>query len=329
MTWVMRISAVFLCAALTISHVHAQALSDADREALLDNLEKLRESVLTKMDGKYRIALAAFRNAMGSDDQAIELYLNCIERVNYDEQQKKTQDFREWKRKEADNLANPAFRRALRVQLSWLVLAIQASAEKPDMQKLRTDAMEILDTIFRDPEKIRGQERILAESVNGSVFARAYEINHLKSDKWPLNPVNLDEIYGQLLLPPLRNPTHLAALRSTWIKRIQQESAKREYLESMPQGRGQDPKKPSPPVGSPTGRSPEYEKFLTEDLPKLQWEMEVDLFKAGDENGAALRMLAHIEKNITHPSAREWGEQFKTLLKPKAAPAPTPTETAP
>ena len=41
------------------------------------------------------------------------------------------------------------------------------------------------------------------------------------------------EIYGQLLLPPLRSPAHLAALRTTWIKRIQQESAKREYLEGM------------------------------------------------------------------------------------------------
>jgi hypothetical protein len=69
---------------------------------------------------------------------------------------------------------------------------------------------------------------------------------------------------------------------------------------------------------------------MTETVPKLQWEMEVDLYNSGDERGAAVRMLAHIEKNIAHPSAREWGEQFKTLLKPKAAPAPTaPAGTAP
>jgi hypothetical protein len=30
-------------------------------------------------------------------------------------------------------------------------------------------------------------------------------------------------------------------------------------------------------------------------------------------------MLQHIEKNVTHARAREWGEQFKMLISPKAA----------
>ena len=65
-----------------------------------------------------------------------------------------------------------------------------------------------------------------------------------------------------------------------------------------------------------------YEKFLAETQPKLQWDMEVDLYKAGDERGAAMRMLAHIEKYINHPTAKEWGEQFQTLLSPKAPATP-------
>ena len=326
----MRIRAILLCASLTIAKTHAQSLTDADREALLGNLEKLRESVLAKMDGRYRVALSAFRSAMTSDEQAIELYLNCYERVNFDDKEKKAQDFREWKRKEADRLADPAFRKALRVQLSWLILALQAAVEKPDMTKIRADAEETLDSVFRDPEKIRGQERMLAESVNNSVFARAYEINYLKNEKFPLSPVNLDEIYGQLLLPPLRNPANLAALRTTWLTRIQQDIAKHEYLETVQGGRGgQDQRRQGAPPAA-GGHSPEYEKFITDGVPKLQWEMEVDLYSSGDERGAAVRMLAFIEKNITHPSAREWGEQFKTLLKPKAAPpAPATAGAAP
>lgn len=325
----MRIPAALLCAALAAGNAHAQALSDADREALLGNLEKLRETAVAKIDGKYRVALAAFRSAMGSDDQAMELYLNCVERVNYDEQQRKTQDFREWKRKEADRLADPAFRRALRVQLSWLILTLQASADKPDAVKLRADAEEILDSIFRDAEKLKGQEKMLGESVNSSVFARAYEINRLKVENWPLAPINLEEIYSDIILPPLRNAAHLPALRTAWIKRIQQDMAKHEFLSGGGEGRGQDPRRPGPTTPS-TGNSPEYEKFLTENVPQLQWNMEMDLFHAGDESGAAVRMLAHLEKNINHPSAREWGEQFKKLLTPATPviPAPAAPEAA-
>ncbi len=71
-------------------------------------------------------------------------------------------------------------------------------------------------------------------------------------------------------------------------------------------------------------KGPEYERFLIETVPELQWQMEVDLFRSGDESGAAMRMLGHLEKHLNHKSARDWGEQFKNLLKPKARPRQRP-----
>jgi len=316
----MRIPAILLCAAFAIGQTHAQTLSDADREALLDNLEKLREAAISRVDGKYRVALAAFRNAVGSDEQALELYLNCYEKVNYDDQQRKTQDFREWKRKEADHLADTSFRKALRIQLSWLILTLHAAAEKPDLPKLSRDGEDIVDSIFREAEKLAAQEQLLGQGVIATVFARAYEINHVKVENWPTSPTQLEQIYEQLVFPPLRAPGRLPALRAAWIKRIQQEGEKRKYW-GRPEGRR--------PGGAPPSTA-DFEKFLSDELPKLQWEMEVDLFNSGDENGAAIRMLALIEKHIAHPSAREWGDQFKTLLTPKAPVAPAaPTAAAP
>jgi hypothetical protein len=50
--------------------------------------------------------------------------------------------------------------------------------------------------------------------------------------------------------------------------------------------------------------------------------MELDLFRNGDESGAAVRMLAHLEKYLAHPSARDWGKQFEALLKPAVAANP-------
>lgn len=175
MTPPMRVHVLLLCAALSLNSARAEILTDADRETLLENLEKLRESANSKVDAKFRVALAAFREAIASDDAAISLYLNCMEKVNFEDQQKKSADFREWKRNEADKLADPGLRLALRQQLRWLVLTLQAASEKADRAKLAVEAQEIVDSISRDPAKLKNQEAVLNQAVTSSVFARAYE----------------------------------------------------------------------------------------------------------------------------------------------------------
>ena len=330
--WVpaMRVPILLTCCALTVSSAHSESLSDADRETLLENLEKLRESADAKVDARFRIALAAYRNAISSDDAAIDLYLNCLEKVNFEDQQRKAADFREWKRKESEKLSDPGLRLALRHQLRWLMLTLEAASEKADRVKLGGDAKEIVDAIFRDPSELEGQEAILNQAVTSSVFARAYDINHVKVEKWPLSPVELASIYDEILLPPFRNAARLAGLRTTWISRIQYEIAKIEHFSgSNPPAGGED--RDEKRVGMVDAmRSPEYVKFLEEEVPKLQWKMEVDLFTHGDESGAAVRMLAHLEKHIAHPSAREWSDELQKKLK-RATPVtpPNPAETPP
>lgn len=227
----MRSLAIVICAALCSSAVRAELLSDADREALLENLEKLRDAAMSKIDARFRIAMAAYRDALASDDAAMDLYLRCIEKVNFEDQQKDKGDFNAWKRQDDTKakLSDLSFRLALRYQLRWLVLTLQASSEKANRKALAADAQEIVDAIFRDADKLAGQQQELNQAVTSTVFARAYEIGHLendKSEKWPLSPVQLGEIYGTIVFPPLRSPSRVTELRSAWIKRIQQESIK-------------------------------------------------------------------------------------------------------
>lgn len=326
----MRVPILLACCALTFNGARAESLSDADRETLLDNLDKLRESADSRVDARFRIALAAYRNAIGSDDAAIDLYLNCLEKVNFEEQQRKAGDFREWKRKESEKLSDPALRLALRHQLRWLMLTLEAASEKADRVKLAGEAQEIVDAIFRDPSKLEGQEAILGQGVTSSVFARAYDINHVKVEKWPMSPIELGAIYDEILLPPYRTSARLAGLRGTWITRIHYEIAKVEHFPGRRQ-RAREENREEKRVGMADAmHSPEYVKFLEEEVPKLQWEMEMDLFTHGDESGAAVRMLAHLEKYIGHPSAREWSDELKKLLRPVAPEVPPkPTETPP
>ncbi len=314
----MKALSISLFLLLVTPALHAEDLTQADREALLDRLEKIREDAEAKVDARFRAAITAFRNAMASGDAAADLYLKCEEMVNFDEMKKKSGDFRDWKRKNNDRLTDKDFRLALRHQLRWLVLTLEAASEDPDRDRLAIEASKALDSIMAEAEDLSAHRGILQQSVTATVFARAYDINGLKVENWPLSPVQIQAIYEQVLLPPLRRPDRLETLKSAWSKRMVYESTVADIWSGKPDEKNK------------TGeRSPEYEKFVSDTLPTLRWNSEVDLFKAGDERAAALRMLAHIEANLSHEAAPKWAGEFTTLLQVSPEAAPTDEETEP
>lgn len=295
--------------------VRGETLSSADREALLEQLERIRESVDSRISERFRAAIAAYQTAAASNEAAKEFYLRCVEKVDFEDQHKKSSEFREWKKREGDRLSDPGAGPALRMQLQWLILTLRASSERANAASLAESAREVLDAIYADAARFKGQQQILNQPVTATVFARAYEITEVQVERWPLAPAMIGPIYEEILLPPLRHPDRLDQLRAAWLKRIQQEIARQEYWRSGDSGRK---------IGTADAlRPPEYQKFLEEQVPALQWQMETDLFKAGDESGSALRMLAHLEKHITHASSREWADAFRGLI------APLPETSAP
>jgi hypothetical protein len=316
----MRTLALLVGSLLAISPARAETLSSADREALLEKLDTLRKNAESKVDERFRLAIAAYNAAAGSDQAAAEFYLNCTEKVDFKDQRKKNSDFREWKRKEAEKLSAPGLGLALRLQLRWLILTLRAASEKADRDSLLTGAQEIVDAISRDAEKLKDHQQILNQSVTSSLFAKAYDLGEVAVDDWPMAPGQTALIYDQILLPPLRKPARLEALRAAWIRRIQQEMAIQEFWSAADEAGGRKA------GGAAFARSPQYERFVAEAVPALQWQMELDLFKNGDERGAALRMLAHLEKHINHKSAREWSRTFQQILNPekKTAEVPAP-----
>jgi hypothetical protein len=290
-----------------------EALSPSDREALLERLEKIREDADSKVDARFRTAISAFRKASGSPNSALDLYLKCEEMVNFEEMKKKNVDFREWKRNNDAKLSDTGFRVALQQQLRWFVLTIEASAEMPDLDKLALEAGKIVDTVVTQAEDLSAHRDILQQGVTSTIFARAYDINGLKVENWPLSPVPLAAVYDQVLLPPLRRPGRLESLRAAWTKRMVHEGA---LLDAWSGNPGEKNK--------PGVHSPAYEKFVSETVPKLRWDAEVDLFKAGDEKAAAMRMLQHIDENLSHESAPKWAEDFVTMLQVKESPESNP-----
>lgn len=289
----------------------AQALRDADREALLERLEKIREANDQKVDERYRVAVSAFRSAMGSDDAALDLYLKCVEKVQFQDEQKKGQDFRDWKRKEEDHLKKPEFKRALRYQLRWLVITLQAASSKKDgaQEKIMQEVRDTVDTAVNDLGNLGDEAKVVRQGAMGSVFAKAYELGNVKTEGMPAHPLDLNGLYTQMLLPAARKAGP-EAVRSTWTKRIYQELA---VLEKSSGARASiNPF--GTPIGNQDAQSPEVQKFREEGVFDLNWSMEEDVFKCGDQRGAAVNMLALIEKHPGHPHVADWAKRLQGLL---------------
>lgn len=310
-----------MISALALSPVRAETLSPADREALLANLEKMREEANAKVEARFKAAIAAYGSAASSSEAASELYLKCIEKLNFEDQGRKASEFREWKKKESDKLSSPGHGLALRLQINWLILTLRAATPKADREQLLPAVREIVDAIVREAGTLKHQRQILDQAATASIFAKAYELKSVNVKNWPAAPGAIGQIYEEILLPPLRRPDRLDALRSTWTRRIQQEMIMREAWAG-----DDDSDKPKNGKSGEQQKS-SYETFVTERVPELQWQMEMDLFKNGDEQAAALRMLAHLEKHIAHKSARQWSDELKNILRP--TPAPQAEATAP
>lgn len=333
----MRLKPIALLLLALAPCLRADPLTQADRDALLEKLQKIQDSADAKVDERYRVAVAAFRAGMANDAAAKELFMKCTEKVQFEDQHRKAQDFREWKRKEEERHGDPGFARALRHQLRWLVLTLQVASSKQPATSFGPDAMRIVEDIYADADTLNGQQGVLQQGATGSVFAKAYEIGNVNVKEWPQSPLDLNGVFGKVILPPLRSPARIEALRTAWMKRIQLEGIGKEKWTRN--GGGGPGEKEDTRIGTKESlRSPEYEKFLQDTYPDLLWQMEEDVYKSGDQRGAALRMFQHLEKYVTHPKAPEWGKRFKDLLETKkegdAAPggafgAPAPAPAAP
>lgn len=321
----MRILVFLICFFLTCPLIHAQALSETERKALIDELTKIKDAADQRVDARFRAAMTAYSQAMASNEAVTEFYLKCVEKVNFANNLKEPKDFREWKEKQATTIADPAFRLALRYQIRWLCLILEATSKNANKERLATEAASFVDTIFSDFSAIQTQSSVIRQSVMGTVFAKAYQVDSV-AIKWPTSPVDVGGIYEKIIFPNLRNPTLTANLRNAWIKRIQLEKVNacswvdKKTDVTTKDGRRDREKEREIKESILKEQAVKEERFETKTKLEFIWQMELDLFKNGQEVDAATRMLSHIKNHINHPSSRKWTEQLQQLLSPQAEP---------
>lgn len=116
-------------------------------------------------------------------------------------------------------------------------------------------------------DSLEPYQSVLNQSVTSTVFAQAYNISGIEIENWALSPGQIPAIYDKIILPPLRRIDRIELLKAAWQKRMSQEG---ELAEKWSNEKAS---------GGLNARSPAYEKFITESLPDLRWNAEVDFSK--------------------------------------------------
>lgn len=300
------LSLFLLLATPPLTSAQSDKLSNPEKLDLLKKLEEIRNAAEKSSKDRFGTAMKAFREAVRSDVAAHELYLKCVEKVNFEDQKRSSQDFREWKRSHKERSNTQEFRRALQHQLSWLLLSIEASAKPDEIQSLGRSALDRVDAIMEDHEMLKPHRGILQQPVLSSVFARAYDIHGLEAEDWPKSPLNIADIYDKLILPPLSHLSSVDKLRSAWDKRIQHEGLILKNWGTVRDDNKIGMKEDSLPI--------EYIKWQEEEYPELLWKKEMECYMVGDQKQAAANMLKHINKFIKHKQSLSWTSEFQSLM---------------
>ena len=322
----------------------AQSLTPDQIEEISEQLQAIRKVLTDKASSRNKSAADIFLAASGSDKEALALYVKCYKEVYFDRDGRKESDFRDWRDKQADHFRDDSFTEGLRIQLRYLGLSCKA-AEAEELSEVFGSLMSYVDSLTQ-LEELPGNE--VMQSINGTVFARAYELDKqlARNKSWESVPYNIPGIYEKTILPYLReeNPDQLA---NAWDKRIEQETRVVQFLEkekerqqrgSADDKRATRNKQNKRRQGGGGGDGPnilrthDKEYFIRETLPTLKWGKMVDMFSYGNSSRAALEMLGFIKENIKSPRAETWMNQFAGLLSRSVAPertiiTPRPSET--
>lgn len=302
------------------------ALTDAQRDSIREKLKSIVTTLQTETEAKNSNLTSLFMNAASSKRDAVEFFEECVKRVQFADRGLTESDFRQWKgsRGVEGLLDNDDFAESLQIILRYLAISTEAerTSDRTAVFPVLTQYIDGLASLDELPDFGRGGggggnnfAPRLNTPIYDTVFAQRFDLfeDLRKKDRqdeevrdetgdekarkqahWETRPLNVGGMYEKFILPFLHQNSP-EKVPTAWAKRIEQEAR----------------------LATARGEEDEY-MFRRERLPKLQWNMLVDQFKAGFEVSSAAKMLEHIETyKDTHGDAGEWVEEMIALIFPQ------------
>lgn len=327
----------------------ATDLTPEQIESIRKKFQAIKEGRNEHVTSRNSNAGQVFSNASQDPRVAMELYLKCVELVDFEKEGRPTEDFKAWKEgferrfdlepASGGFLDKNAFNESLRLQLQYLALTLRA-AQMEEVKDVFPSLVSYVESLSRMQEV---PTDAMTSPVSTSVFARAYELEQDldANDGWENVPFNIGGIYEKTILPYLRQEDP-GGLINAWDKLIEQqkrlvltiESAREEELRGL--NRDEQIRKRSEREGN-TRRNNErtlmgqydMNDFTEEVLPQLEWNKLIDMFKYVDQVMGAKGMLDFIESHKEHKLGQQFMDQFNSVVLgggPVSVPAETSSE---
>jgi hypothetical protein len=306
-------------------------LTPDDASALLGQLQKLHEDFSNSREELLSSALTRIRAATASESTAAELYLAAQKIVAFGApgSTTATEEPKGWREEQIEWLKESGAPKAIRVQLAWIALLIEANQKPEDehpalLKKAHAIAKEAA-TVAQDLALLpaagggggrggspgeggrrgpggsggggggrRDVGQFLAQSIFSSVFSQAYNLqNHIKPPQgWALAPLDLEGVYERMLMADARKH-HPADLAPLWDERVQVDAALHRAAMSE-------------------------DAFLTwgqVEGRNLQWRKHLDLLRSGVGGRAAgLELIRLFKENPTHPNIATWKKDLDDIM---------------
>lgn len=319
-------------------------LTPAQTANILKQLEQIESQIGQGRTSILSAALTKFRAAMGSANDALGLYLDCIKLEDFERKDLKQTDFMDWRDKNEARLKDEDFTTGLLLQLEYLVMTIQAqdvseiSKMGPMVTALQAFIAKEIAAIqnttkhtasgaveAKDNGKGGGGGRqgggrqggggggpggqlasMLRQSVKNTEFSKAYLLeDHLTRRDWQYAPLDVGGIYSSIIFPYYLSEKP-TELAAQWDARINADMAIHKAMRS----------------------ETEFAIYFKEENPRLQWAKNNFLVTNNVNAVNALAdLLKVIRDNPSHPDAASWLGDFRQLVKSASEPEPGPVPT--
>lgn len=309
----------------------APTLTQQQVDSIVKQLAELEKSIAEQRGTNLGAIIQKLRAGAASDAAALALYEDC-ETLNADrraltrddkkarEDQIKRQSDRNKDNKAAVVKEEGDFGTAVRLQLRYLALTLQAHEAK-DMETVLPELNAYIQDVVANAESLKGRAGAYLSGAiragggrrggggDGNPFVAAFQLDHyLDSPRWSLEPLQFGDIYEKAIFPLYRDKKK-SELAAQWDARMSAEAG----------------------LKKGTISEAEYAIWQQTGLLDTKWKKLKDLYSNGDKPVEAMaQMLAMIRENPGHPDSPAWLDEFRGIVASVVpGSAATPPATAP
>ncbi len=299
----MKKLALVLLAFLSPLPCSAAQTADApapDAASILAALDTLEQKHRETREAGVSAVIKKVQDASRTPASAIDLYEQAVMGTQFAGLTRENGKFKEWKEKETNKLRDKNFATALQFHLTYLAITLKAAGSgKPEL--LVPDLINYTGDVWKADPEVLAQREWMGRSVSEGIFPQAFQLQGVftGSDKWEMNPGNVDGIFQKTILPTLRKAKDTRAL-TYWDRRIELRSEQQKE----------------------SGRAFDSGRFETLELPGLYWQRAQEYRHLDQPNRALSEMISVIRKYPDHPDLPKWVSDIRAALKSAAPTAP-------